>query len=138
MRELAARCESALMAQVQQSAYCNALHSVEARFCRWLLQMHDRSTTPKLILTQDLLAQSLGVRRTTITLIAGQLQQAGGISWRRGCVQIERRDHLEQLACNCYRRIKTCIDALVSEPHDHMPTLQPLDADDYPIAQVPG
>jgi CRP-like cAMP-binding protein len=116
MRELAARCDAVLLNQIQQSAYCNGIHPVEARLCRWLLQVHDRCSSDRLPVTQDLLAQSLGVRRTTITLVAGQLQKAGGISWRRGYVQIVRRDYLEQHACECYRRVRGYLEVLTHEP----------------------
>ena len=95
MRELAARCDAILMQQMQQSAYCNALHPVEARLCRWLLQMHDRSLSDRLPLTQDMLAQSLGGRRTTVTLVAGKLQESAIINWRRGYVHIANRQLFE-------------------------------------------
>ncbi|SFK59295.1 Crp/Fnr family transcriptional regulator [Methylocapsa palsarum] len=81
---MTARYSEALLAQVQQTAACNALHAVEARLARWLLQTRDRIDSDVLPLTQEFLSQMLGVRRTTVTLVAKQLEQAGVIQNRRG------------------------------------------------------
>src|SRR5215204_173650 len=75
------RHEQVLLAQAQQSAGCNASHTVEARMCRWLLRMRDLSGSDDLKLTQEFLAQMLGVRRTSVTVVAGTLQQAGFIKY---------------------------------------------------------
>jgi CRP-like cAMP-binding protein len=136
MRELAARCDASLLALVQQSVYCNAVHPVEERLCRWLLQVHDRSSSDKLPLTQDLLAQSLGVRRTTITLVAGKLQAAGVINWRRGHVQIAKREHLEQHACGCYACAKKYLDIMLSATRSESLPLQNGREDGHSIAQL--
>jgi CRP-like cAMP-binding protein len=77
LRNLILRYKEALLGQVQQTAACNALHSLEARLARWLLQTLDRADRAELTLTQDFMAQMLAVRRTTVTLIAGKLQYAG-------------------------------------------------------------
>jgi len=106
VRRLAARFDSALLAQAQQTALCNAVHPVEARICRWLLEVQDRSGSDKVPLTQSALAQMLGVRRTTVTLIAGRLETAGVLNGRRGYMQIVNRELLEQHACECYGQVQ--------------------------------
>jgi CRP-like cAMP-binding protein len=106
VRRLAARFDSALLAQAQQTALCNAVHPVEARICRWLLEVQDRSGSDKILLTQSALAQMLGVRRTTVTLIAGRLEVAGVLNGRRGYMQIVNRELLEQHACECYGQVQ--------------------------------
>lgn len=136
IRELTARCDAFIMAQVQQSACCNALHSVEARLCRWLLQMDDRGLGGRLPLTQDLLAQSLGVRRTTITLVAGKLQATGSISWKRGCVQIVNRRYLEQHVCRCYGWLRRLSDTLLPRAGFNGMEVQQQSRADQPIGQL--
>jgi CRP-like cAMP-binding protein len=115
IRNLILRYKEALLAQVQQTAACNALHPLEARLARWLLQTLDRTEDPKLPLTQDFMAQMLAVRRTTVTLIAGQLQEAGLISYRRGLVVVLDRPRLEEAACECYRTIRRRTDAVFAD-----------------------
>jgi CRP-like cAMP-binding protein len=115
IRNLILRYKEALLAQVQQTAACNALHSLEARLARWLLQTLDRTDDPKLPLTQDFMSQMLAVRRTTVTLIAGQLQEAGLISYRRGLVVVLDRPRLEEAACECYRTIRRRTDAVFAD-----------------------
>lgn len=112
VRELAARCDAALLAQAQQSAACNALHDVEHRLARWLLETHDRADGDELPLTQNFLAEMLGVQRTTVTLIAGKLQKTGAIRNFRGRIQVADRAILEAAACECYERIRTCAQQL--------------------------
>jgi len=84
IRNLMVSYNEALLAQVQQTAACNALHATESRLARWLLQTRDRIDTDVLPLTQEFLSQMLGVRRTTVTLVARQLEKAGVIQNRRG------------------------------------------------------
>ena len=112
VRRLAARFDSAMLAQAQQTALCNAAHPVEARICRWLLEIQDRSGSSKVPLTQSMLAQMLGVRRTTVTLIAGRLEAAGVLDGRRGCVQIVSRDELERHSCECYTQVRDYVAGL--------------------------
>jgi CRP-like cAMP-binding protein len=102
IRTLIVRYNDAQMALIQQSAGCNALHHVEKRLCRWLLQTRDRSDTDVLSLTQEFLSQMLGVQRSSVSLIASQLQTAGLIRYRRGRVEIIDREGLEKKACECY------------------------------------
>jgi CRP-like cAMP-binding protein len=106
IRDVIVRHNEVLLAQVQQSAACNALHEAEARFCRWLLQSRDRSDSDVVPITQEFLAQMLGVRRTTVTLVAQSLQDAGLLRYRRGRIEIVDRDALEERACECYQTVR--------------------------------
>jgi CRP-like cAMP-binding protein len=114
IRRLAARFDSAAMAQAQQTALCHAAHSVEARICRWLLEVQQRSDSSKVPLTQAALAQMLGVRRTTVTLVAGRLEAAGVIKCHRGYIQIVSQEQLERVSCECYARVKAFLARLSS------------------------
>ncbi|HEY8617236.1 Crp/Fnr family transcriptional regulator [Phenylobacterium sp.] len=105
IRQLVDRHTEALFGHAIQSVACNALHSVEARFCRWLLTCHDRISSDTVALTQEFLADMLGVQRTTVTAVARGLQDKGAIRYRRGVVDIIDRAALEQLACECYGAI---------------------------------
>jgi CRP-like cAMP-binding protein len=93
----------ALMIQFHQSVLCSALHPAEERLARWLLTMHDGAESNTLLLTQEFLAQILGVARTTVTKAARTLQSARLISYRRGHITIRNRRGLERAACECYR-----------------------------------
>ena len=115
LRQLALRSSELLMAQVQQTAACNALHSAERRLCRWILQVRDRIDSDTIELTQDFLAQMLAVRRPTVTLIAQGLQNAGLISYRRGRIQILDRAGLERQACECVNAIRIKTRRILSE-----------------------
>ncbi len=114
LRRWASQFDNALMAQAQQTALCNAAHSVEARISRWLLELQDRSGGERIPLTQGMLARLLGVRRTTVTLIAGHLEAAGAIRCRRGFMQIVDRAVLEASCCECYGHLKSNGTRLVS------------------------
>jgi CRP-like cAMP-binding protein len=102
VRGALARCNEAVTLQAQQTAACNALHSVEARLCRWLLELHDRVETSELPVTQASLADSLGVQRTTVTLALGKLQETGALVCRRGRIQLLDTPQIVQSACACY------------------------------------
>jgi CRP-like cAMP-binding protein len=104
LRVMLAKHEQFFVAQVQQSVGCNASHTVEARMCRWLLRMYDL-TGPELPLTQEFMAQMMGVRRTSVSLVAAELQGAGLISYRRGHVRITNVEKLKQSACECYEAV---------------------------------
>jgi len=99
-----------LLMQVQQTAACNALHDVEARLSRWLLQARDRLESNTIGLTHEFLSQMLGVRRTTVTVVAHMLQQAGLIRYHRGKIEIVDRRGLEARACECYQAIRRQLD----------------------------
>ena len=88
--------------QISQTCICNHFHTIEARLCRWLTVMHDRSGNKRLSLTQEFLSQMLGVQRTSIGMIANALQQAGIISYRRGKIEIVDDGRLRQAACECF------------------------------------
>jgi CRP-like cAMP-binding protein len=90
-----------LLAQSQQLAACNAVHPADARFCRWLLQAAERIEGEVIPSTQETIAQALGIRRTTVTLIAQGLQMEGMISYRRGKIRIRNREGLRNAACDC-------------------------------------
>jgi CRP-like cAMP-binding protein len=106
------RYTQAYITRVSQTAVCNRLHSVEQRLCRWLLLCHDRTNHSDLFMTQDLLANMLGVRRESVTLAAGHLQDAGLIHNCRGRIQILDRSGLESSVCECYRVVEDEIDRL--------------------------
>lgn len=86
-----------------QTVACNALHSVEERACRWLLMTHDRAGKDEFSLTHEFLGEMLGVHRQTVSIVAGTLQRAGFIKYRRGVVRILERKGLEDAACECYQ-----------------------------------
>jgi CRP-like cAMP-binding protein len=102
VRDLIVRYQETLLQQTQQMVACNALHTVEERVARWLLEVSDRINSTELPATQDILGQVLGVRRTTVTLVAQKLQQEGLIRYRRGRILIMRPDALRTVACECY------------------------------------
>lgn len=113
LRTLLVRHEMAVYAQVQQTAGCNAVHPVESRLSRCLLQTHDLSGDSRLLLTQEALAQMIGARRNSVSLVANTLQQANFIHYSRGHIQINNRDGLRQSACECYATVKTQYDRLL-------------------------
>jgi CRP-like cAMP-binding protein len=106
IRNLAVRYNDLLIGQIQQSVACNALHTLEARLCRWLLQTHDCMDGDTIPLTQEFLGQMLGVRRTSVTLAARLLQSAGMIRYRRGHIQVVDRAALEDASCECYGAVQ--------------------------------
>jgi CRP-like cAMP-binding protein len=116
IRDLVDRHNEALFAHAIHSVACNALHSVEARFCRWLLSCHDRIDSNTVSLTQEFLADMLGVQRTTVTVVARALQAAGLIRYRRGVVDILDRPGLEAIACECYGAVRRNYERLLPEP----------------------
>ena len=96
----------ALLAQAQQTAACNAVHSVEARLSRWLLRARDLHDGRTLSLTQELLAQMIGVRRNAISIVAHALQEAGTISYSRGQIEILDVEALRTTSCECHAAIR--------------------------------
>ena len=133
IRRVAAQFDCVMLAQVQQIALCNAVHSVEARLCRWLLEIQDRCNGSKIPLTQSILAQMVGARRTTVTVTAGRLETAGLIDTRRGYVQIINREELERHSCECYRQVRTYVAQLFAimplSPQNERSTKVGLSAD---------
>lgn len=106
MHALLLRYTQALMTQIAQTAVCNCHHSLEQRLCRWLLLTLDRCASQDLVITQELVASILGVRRESITDAAGCLERAGYISSRRGHIAVVDRSGLEATACECYAMVR--------------------------------
>jgi len=107
------RYTQAFVSQLSQQVACNGLHSIEERCARWLLLTHDRVGADEFPLTQEFLAQMLGVRRASVTVVAGTLQQAGFIRYGRGRVKVTDRSGLEQASCDCYRVLREVFDRLI-------------------------
>jgi CRP-like cAMP-binding protein len=105
-RSVMNRFQHLLLLHAQQSAACHALHSVEARLCRWILQSQDMIETDNVPLTQEFLSHMLGVQRTSVSLCAQTLQKAGLIKYTRGEIRILNRAGLEDAACECYEAIR--------------------------------
>jgi CRP-like cAMP-binding protein len=107
------RYTQALLTQMAQTAVCNRHHSIDQQLCRWLLLSLDRLPTNELSMTQDLIANMLGVRREGVTEAAGKLQAAGLIRYSRGRITVLERDKLEQRVCECYGVVKREFDRLL-------------------------
>ena len=115
LQRLLLRYTQALITQMAQTAVCNRHHTLVQQLCRWLLLTLDRLPTNELIMTQELVASMLGVRREGITEAAGNLQRAGLISYRRGHIAVTDRAGLEKSACECYAVVKKELDRLLSD-----------------------
>jgi CRP-like cAMP-binding protein len=126
LRRRVARHSHALVAQSQQNALCHAVHPVEARICRWLLTIQARCAGDKVPLTQSTLAQMLGVRRTTVTLVAGRLEAAGVIRCHRGYMQIVDQHELEHRSCECHAMLNGYVTKLLAD------TVEAIPADEAP------
>jgi CRP-like cAMP-binding protein len=111
-----ARHRQFILAQAQQSAACHAAHPLEARLSRWLLRCHDLLGSEEIPLTQEFLAEMLGVRRTTVTIWARMLQKAGFINYRRGHIRLIDLEGLRDSACECYETIKAQRKRLLGNP----------------------
>jgi CRP-like cAMP-binding protein len=107
------RYTQSLITQMAQTAVCNRHHSVDQQLCRWLLLSLDRLSSNKLVMTQELIANMLGVRREGVTEAAGRLQHLGVIEYRRGKITVLDRPQLEKLSCECYAVVKTETDRLM-------------------------
>jgi len=116
VRNLFVSYSETLLSQVQQTVACNALHSTEARICRWLLMMHDRAEGEALPYTHEFLSHILGTNRKSVTLAAQSLQRAGLITYRRGQIQILDRGGLEEASCECYAIVQERFDAFLKPP----------------------
>ncbi|HEU0085295.1 MAG TPA: Crp/Fnr family transcriptional regulator [Bradyrhizobium sp.] len=103
---LCMRYNEVLLAQARITAACNALHMIEARFCRWLLQTSHISGSTTVTLTQEFLSEMLGVRRTSVTEVASKLQSAGLISYSRGVIHILDMEALRQKSCECFETLQ--------------------------------
>jgi CRP-like cAMP-binding protein len=121
------RYTQALITQMAQTAACNRHHTVDQQLCRWLLLSLDRLPTDQLSMTQELIANMLGVRREGVTEAAGKLQRAGIIRYSRGHITVLDRKRLEQKSCECYQVVKAEFDRLLSETHKKAAMLYPAD-----------
>ena len=119
MQHLMLRYTQALITQMAQTAVCNRHHSVDQQLCRWLLLSIDRLTSSEITMTQELIANMLGVRREGVTEAAGKLQKAGVISYRRGHIKVLDRERLEQMSCECYEVVRRETSRLLPEPAKH-------------------
>ena len=115
MQVLLLRYTQALITQMTQTAVCNRHHSVDQQLCRWLLLSLDRLASNQLSMTQELIANMLGVRREGVTEAAGKLQDAGLIRYQRGRITVLDRPGLEARSCECYQVVKTEFDRLLPE-----------------------
>ena len=115
MLRLLLRYTQALITQMSQTAVCNRHHSLEQQLCRWLLLTLDRLPSKELVMTQELVASMLGVRREGVTEAAGKLQHAGIISYRRGHITVLDRSGLETHSCECYKVVKKEFNRLLSD-----------------------
>jgi CRP-like cAMP-binding protein len=115
MQRLLLRYTQALVTQMFQTAACNRHHSIEQQLCRWLLLTLDRMPSNELVITQELVASTLGVRREGVTEAAGNLQRAGLIRYRRGHISVIDRSGLETRVCECYGVVKKELARLLSD-----------------------
>lgn len=115
------RYTQSLITQMSQTAVCNRHHSIDQQLCRWLLLSLDRLPSNKLTMTQELIANMLGVRREGVTEAAGKLQELGVIEYRRGHITVLNRPKLEELCCECYAVVKTETDRLLPFPYPVYP-----------------
>ena len=109
-RNLLLRYLHLILTQVSQSALCNRFHTLEARLCRWLMISREITNSDEIPLTQEVIAQMLGVARTGVTMTAGVLQQSGLIRYRRGKITILDREALANASCECYRVVRQELD----------------------------
>jgi hypothetical protein len=114
LRSILIRHEQVLLAQAQQSAGCNASHTVESRMCRWMLRIRDLTGSDEMQLTQEFLAQMLGVRRSAVSVVAGTLQKAGFIKYSRGRIRLLDVEQIEAGACECYQTVKGHYERLLA------------------------
>ncbi|HEY0845359.1 MAG TPA: Crp/Fnr family transcriptional regulator [Noviherbaspirillum sp.] len=116
LRRMSYRFLQAYLSHVSQSVACNRLHTTEERFARWILASHDRVHGDEFQLTQEFLADMLGVHRPNVTLVARRFQQAGLLDYRRGIVRILDRDGLEEAACECYAAVRKQYARVLGKP----------------------
>jgi CRP-like cAMP-binding protein len=118
MRSVLLGYTQAMIAQISQNAACNALHSVQPRYARWLLEVRDRIQSDDVELTHEFISEMLGVRRATVTELAGEFERAGMIRHRRGLTRIIDGERLEQIACECYAVLRDEYDRLLSRAQE--------------------
>ncbi|HEX8236962.1 MAG TPA: Crp/Fnr family transcriptional regulator [Abditibacteriaceae bacterium] len=117
LHDLVMRSLEARLAETSQTALCNQMHSIEQRLSRWLLTLADRLGHDQIPVTQELIADVLGVRRSGVTVAAGALREAGLIEYSRGCINILDRKGMEEQACECYHITKDAVERAYRNPH---------------------
>lgn len=138
VRDVLGRYTTAFLTQISQSAACNGVHNVRQRCARWLLHTHDRTEGDTFGLTQEFLAQMLGVRRATVTEVAAALQAAGLIEYHYGHVTVSDRDGLERASCECYRVIRREYARLIERRQEPDPLAsQPMQRDGLSTLHAP-
>ena len=125
MQHLMLRYTQSLITQMAQTAVCNRHHSVDQQLCRWLLLSIDRLPSPEIVMTQELIANMLGVRREGVTEAAGKLQKAGVVSYRRGHIKVLDRERLEAMACECYEVVRAETARLLPQANPPKPRPTP-------------
>lgn len=115
LRNICLRYNEVLLAQARVTAGCNALHSLEERLCRWILQSHDHTRSLIIPLTQEFIAEMLGVRRTSVTEVAKDLQKEGLIRYRRGVIEMIDKKAIQLRACECHDAIRSATAFILSE-----------------------
>ncbi len=125
LRDTMSRYADCMIAQILQSVACNALHALEPRLCRWLLTAQDRAGGPVVPLTQEFLAQLLGVQRTTVSAAASALQERGVIRTGRGRIEVLDRRALRRAACPCHAAVRTHFEAVLPTVHPPEPPPEP-------------
>ena len=118
MQHLLLRFTQAMVTQMAQTAACNRHHSIEQQLCRWLLLSLDRLPSSEIVMTQELIANMLGVRRQGVVEAARKLQNAGAIQYNRGRINVLDRSQLEQCTCECYAVVRNELDRLLEENRD--------------------
>ncbi len=113
LKRLVHRYAAVRLRQTAQMVACNTLHPATARLCRWLLMCHDRVSRDEFPMTQEFMSELLGVRRPSVSLIAGRLQAAGIITYKRGLVRVEDRRKLEEASCECYVVMKELYERIL-------------------------
>jgi CRP-like cAMP-binding protein len=122
LQQLILRYGEALLAQTFQTVACNAVHPVEARCCRWILNMHDRADSDTLPLTHEFLAEMLGVQRSTVSVVTRTFQTAGLIRQNRGGITVIDRAGLEGMACECYGKVRQIYNRLLPSTYPQQPS----------------
>jgi CRP-like cAMP-binding protein len=126
LHDLVMRSLEARLAETSQTALCNQMHSLEQRLSRWLLALADRLSSDKIPVTQELISEVLGVRRSGVTVAAGALREAGFIEYSRGCITILNRAKLEEQSCQCYRATRDAIERAYRKPHNDAVKTSPV------------
>lgn len=121
LRDVMLRYTQAFIAQLSQTTACNSLHKIDQRLARWLLEVHERVEGDELVLTQEFIADMLGVRRAGVTQIAQKFQENGLIRYNRGHIHVLNRSGLEACACECFHTLQQEYDRLLGTTHGALP-----------------